>query len=114
MNKSGAPNFYSYFSLLPLLNKEDPKGYIHEQMTSIREHSSAYHRISTSVRAREECLQRLHKTLLKLKEVQIKLTSERNFEDKKGIKIGDFPFANADSKRDRRNKKLEDTAGKFG
>ena len=69
MNKSGAPNFYSYFSLLPFLNTQDPKGLIQGQMAKLREKSSSYHRISTSIRARDECLQRLHKTLLKLKEV---------------------------------------------
>ena len=53
MNKNGAPNFYSYFSLLPLLVKEDLKGYLHDQMSILKDKTSAYHRISTSMRARE-------------------------------------------------------------
>lgn len=28
MNKSGTPNFYSYFNLMPLLNMEDPKSFL--------------------------------------------------------------------------------------
>lgn len=28
MNKNGAPNFYSYFSLMPLLKLQDPKKFI--------------------------------------------------------------------------------------
>lgn len=67
MNKQGAPNFYSYFGLHPLLATSDPKGYIQDQMVALKEKTSAYHRISTSIRARDECLHSLHKTLLRLK-----------------------------------------------
>lgn len=52
MNKSGAPNFYSYFSLMPLLNMEDCKGFLLNQTKKLKEKASAYHRISTSVQAR--------------------------------------------------------------
>lgn len=53
MNKNGAPNFYSYFSLMPLLNPEDPKKYLIGEIKKLKEKTSAYHRISTSIRARD-------------------------------------------------------------
>lgn len=36
MNKNGAPNFYSYFSLMPLLNINDPKSLILSQIKKMK------------------------------------------------------------------------------
>ena len=68
MNKQGAPNFYSYYSLMPLLTCRDVKGFLLTQTKLLREKSSAYHRLSTSIRARDECIERMRKTIIKIKE----------------------------------------------
>lgn len=58
------PNFYIYYSLLPLLapTASAPQ-YLFNEKKLMKEQATHYHRISTAVKAREECLQRLRGTL---------------------------------------------------
>ena len=72
MSSCKIPNFYIYFSLLPLLDiQSDIPGYCFVQIKAVKQQTSCFHRISTSVRAREECLERMRKTLMRMKETDI-------------------------------------------
>lgn len=66
MNKLGAPNFYSYYCLLPLINCTDVKGYLLPHIKRVRDKSTAFNRISAAIQAREECLDKIRITVLNI------------------------------------------------
>ena len=66
------PNFYIYYTLLPLkLPSTSITQYLFKEKKELKEQASNYHKISTSVRARQECLERLRKTLGELTEEKL-------------------------------------------
>lgn len=63
------PNFYIYYSLLPLLNTNNNiTQYLFNEKKLMKEQATFYHRISTAIKAREECLEKIQKTLSELRE----------------------------------------------
>jgi len=76
-SKYRLPNWYIYYTLLPLkLPATSITQYIFKEKKEMKEQTSYYHRISTAVKAREECLERLRKTLSGMSED--KLEGARN------------------------------------
>jgi hypothetical protein len=70
--KHKLPNFYIYYSLLPLLSPTvSAPQYLFNEKKLMKEQATHYHRISTAVKAREECLQRLRNTLEQLSEERL-------------------------------------------
>ena len=66
------PNFYIYYTLLPLKGSSvSITQYLFKEKKELKEQTSNYHKISTSVRAREECLERLRKTLGEMTEEKL-------------------------------------------
>lgn len=68
LTSSKLPNFYLYYSLLPLINEIDVNGFIMKIKKTIKEQNSPYHRICASIKAREECLTLFKKSVSNLKE----------------------------------------------